>query len=246
MTLGIVGVISPSAARLQLTSPGDSLGAAVAAGTDLDGDGVVELALGGPSAGVNAGTVWLVPSDLVGAPTLATAATSTLTGAPTSRLGEGLAAGGDFDGDGRPDLVAGAPDDDVAAQNGGAAYVVVAPAVGPVEAAAQLTVRGGQAGMGVGEVLTLADLDGDGFADLLLGIPDADFAGADSGAVYLFYGPGSGAIGTDDYHGLLFGATGGHAGAGVAVGAIDADPSPDLWIAEPGLPGGGAWLVPGP
>jgi hypothetical protein len=101
--------------------PEDRLGAAVAAG-DIDGDGHADLAIGDAYEAVgsqqNAGTVVLVhgtPSGLLSAGGTATSAgfTQNSSGVPgTSETGDRFGASvrlQDYDADGHPDLVAGAP-----------------------------------------------------------------------------------------------------------------------------------------
>ena len=166
-----------------------NVGHAVALGTDLNGDGAADLAIGAPLAGGTggAGSVFLVAGPV-------TAGTSlvggwTLTGESNgSRAGFSLAQPGDFDGDGFDDLVVGAHFESTAESLAGAAYLVT----GPVTTSGSLTdfavvVRGAVASERVGIALAApGDLTGDGVADLLLGGVGLNGNG---GAAYVVAGP---------------------------------------------------------
>jgi hypothetical protein len=243
------GAFVPSSARLRLQGTSDALGTAVACCADLDGDGVGELAAGAPSdgyGGVGAGMVYGVSVTDTGIYAPVVVAGTAIWGTTGAQLGAAVAAGADFDGDGNADLLVSAPLDDAGGVGAGAAYLLTTAGLGPADAMATYTVRGADADLGIAASVSLSDLDGDGVGDLVLGAPASDLGGTDAGAVFVFYGPGAGIVDSGDADGLLFGSAGGRVGASVAVGPIDGDPSADLWIAQPGLPGGGAWLVPGP
>ncbi|MFD0657910.1 FG-GAP repeat protein [Thermocatellispora tengchongensis] len=90
----------------------------------------------------------------------------------------------DFDGDGADDFVTGDPFADVDGLPGaGAVHLVSGRALTPVGAPDPA------AGDAFGWSVALAQLDGDGCADLLVGAPYADVDGrTDAGAVYVLYG----------------------------------------------------------
>mgnify|MGYP001227906804 CR=1 FL=1 len=161
---------------------------------DIGGDGDLDLAVGAPFADagvvVEAGVV-----DLL----LNTGGTLTSTGAPLSdptpesgaRFGDALI-GGEVNGDARDDLVVAAPDADVGATIG-AGHVVafigggpdfVSTDAGDVYAAAGVVVNGA-----FGASLDLADVDGDGYGDLLVGAPGPSAAlSAIAGSVEILFG----------------------------------------------------------
>ncbi len=128
-------------------------------------------------------------------------------------LGWSVAPAGDVNGDGYADVIAGAPFNDVVGTNAGAAYVYFG---GPAaDAVADLTLLGAAAGDVFGiSVATAGDVNGDGFADLIVGASQNDAGGLNAGRAYVYFG-GPGADGVAD---LVF--TGAAAGDnfGVSVG----------------------------
>lgn len=153
----------------------DLAGQAVAI-ADLDGDGVGELILSAPGqdgadglGGPEAGVVWVF-ADPRGELS-AEVAVGALWGATYARAGWELAAAGDPDGDGAPDLVVGAPGEEDSA---GAAWRVSGPVQGvrALDPARDLRVAGAPLGAGLGDAVGApGDLTGDGRPDLLLGAP---------------------------------------------------------------------------
>jgi hypothetical protein len=107
---------------------GTSVGSSVAL-SDLDSDGDDDLVAGADVAdagGTDRGALYLFSYDAGWARDVTTAdASATFSGvADYDYLGNVLAGGYDFDGDGTEDVVAGAPGVDTGATNGGAVYII--------------------------------------------------------------------------------------------------------------------------
>lgn len=177
------------------------LGAQLAA-CDVDGDGRDDLI-----AGLRRGELWVYRGTAAGLETTPSAVVTGTAPGPDGWVelaGAALALGssrsalatGDVDGDGRCDVVAGVVgwtrDDE--ARDDGAVYVWsgarLADADGPVapDRAWLYDVPEGRGSL-FGELLAVADLDGDGRDEVAVGVPRLDLDGAaDAGAAYVFAG----------------------------------------------------------
>ena len=179
---GVVDVMDV-ATSMWTGTMGGSLGASMSR-TDLDGDGTPELLVGMPGASEGSGmVVWLPdPLNTAGGPVTGSATLSwTVEGADD--LGASMAAGADIDGDGYEDALIGAPVGD------GLAVVLhggTEPSTGAV-----LT---GTADSATGTSVDLADIDADGYADLLVTAPDAELSARRAGAAWVLYGPVTGSL----------------------------------------------------
>ncbi|MCB9758891.1 MAG: FG-GAP repeat protein [Alphaproteobacteria bacterium] len=138
---------------------------------------------------------------------------------------------GDVDGDGYDDVVVGSmAEDDIA----GAAYVYYGSAAGlDLSREQRLIASDRRGGSYFGWALAGAgDVDGDGYADVVVGAPHADAAGETSGEVYLFYGSASG-VDLSREQPLIVEATGAGAFLGESVegvGDIDQDGYADVVV----------------
>lgn len=111
-------------------------------------------------------------------------------------FGYAVAAGGDFDGDGHPDIAIGAPVEDVpdgtggAVADGGRVSLLSGGRIGEESAGLLATFDGAEASAQVGNSLALpGDMDGDGLSELLVGARGVSPGGLlSAGAVYLIHG----------------------------------------------------------
>ncbi len=190
--------------------PSDTAGSALAVG-DFDGDGLKDIAIGarfadGPSnTRTSAGEVYLLRGrrtwpatiDLRSADTTRTNADATVFGADAGdQLGKSLAFG-DINGDGKDDLIMGAPAGD--GKNNqvpgcGDVYVVFgeaspAPVYDVFAGASDLTLFGAAGDDFFGWAVTALDFDGDGKKDLAISAINYDVgSSADAGRVYVIKG----------------------------------------------------------
>ena len=104
--------------------------------------------------------------------------------------GWAVADAGDFNGDGQPDILIGAPFSDTNGPESGAAYILF----GPVTTShpllrADVRLYGEAAGDLAGWAVSGArDINGDGLSDVLIGAPGSDRAATDGGATYVVFG----------------------------------------------------------
>jgi hypothetical protein len=181
------GVAPDATADLTLTgsAANDNFGSVASAG-DVNGDGFADLivgAYGNDAGGADAGRAYVY----FGGPAADATADITLTGAAAGdNLGYSVASAGDVNGDGFADLIVGAFGSDAGGSDAGRAYVYYG---GPApDATADLILTGAAAGDEFGRVASAGDVNGDGFADLIVGAYRNDAAGNNAGRAYVYYG----------------------------------------------------------
>ena len=197
----ILGSATPASASLSTAvqytgeAAGNQAGRGVAIIGDSDRDGRADMLIGAPingDGGANAGSIYLVVGSAAPASTGLGAAAPTVvqfSGSGGENAGQSVAAVGDVNGDGFADLWAGAPLNDTAAADAGAAYLVLGRPGMPANTLATVGIRytgeaaNDQAGASVGGG---GDVNGDGFADMLVGAPFSTTV--DNGAAYIVLG----------------------------------------------------------
>ena len=198
--LGSATGLSASPVRLiEGGQAGAQLGFSVVGIGDINNDGFDDLAAGLPGyreGGAALGAVGVI----LGAPTAAlpSALDQLLLGEQAGSEFGAAVAGVDVNGDGRGDVLVGAPgyDDDVALRgvarrgvnvDAGAVYVFTGTGAG-VNATAVAVARGANAGDRLGSSLVGFDVTGDGFGDTLVGAPGYSNGQLNEGAVLVYAG----------------------------------------------------------
>jgi hypothetical protein len=186
---------------------GDWFGHGLAAIGDLDGDGVIDLAVGAPldddGSDKDSGAIWILFMTEEG--TVRTQQKISdedggliefLNLSPGDLFGYDVAAPGDVNGDGIVDVLVGAPlDDDGGGEDVGAFWFLFLQTDGTVKGASKVseTVGGFDSELSEGDafgasVAVIGDLNDDGFTDVVSGAPyDNDGGGVDSGAVWVLF-----------------------------------------------------------
>ncbi|MCA9076192.1 MAG: FG-GAP repeat protein [Planctomycetaceae bacterium] len=184
---------------------GDFFGTSLTNMGDLDGDGLIELAVGarGDDDGTgNAGAVYILSLQQITPPGVVTAEQkiSDTVGGFTAVLdnndgfGEAVADVGDLNGDGINDLVVGARRDGDGGSTRGAVYVLFLNADGTVNSHQKIssTQGGFTATLDDGDnfgtsIASLGDLDGDSITEIAVGARLDDDGGDARGAVYVLF-----------------------------------------------------------
>ena len=180
---------------------GDGLGYSVDTLGDLNGDGVPELAVGAMydgDGGNHAGAVWILflnSDGTVKREQKISPSAGGFTGpiSPGDMFGVGVAALGDLDGDGVPDLAVGADNDDDGGNNRGAMWILFLNSDGTVKGERKLSSTSGNLGSLDDDdyfalsLASIGDLDGDGREELTVSAIGDDDGGSGHGAIYILF-----------------------------------------------------------
>lgn len=226
--------ISGTRVVIATTPFGDNLGFSIASAGDVDGDGREDLLVGARSndaGGIQAGRVYVFRGPV--SATQADAATAVITGTPFEEIGRSVSAAGDLNGDGFGDILVGTgvggPGDE------GRVYVFNGPVSGSLTLAdADAVVVGAVPDDALGAAVAPAgDLDGDGFADIVVGAPRTVALGNTNGPgqVYVFHGPLQGTVTVSSAAAVLVGEQlNDNFGVSVSVGDVNGDGVRDLVV----------------
>ena len=179
----------------------DHLGTSISTAGDFNGDGYSDVLMGSPdsdsaSLGPDTGSVRFYAGSSSGLSS--TPGWIFLGLKSNSRAGSSVSTAGDVNGDGYSDALIGAPEYNVDVSNlmVGEAYVVYGETTSAFNPLPDWTARGTQAEAKFGfSVASAGDVNGDGYADLLVGQPLYDnlvYSVVNSGRAYIWHGNLSG------------------------------------------------------
>jgi len=208
-TVGSGGTFDLSLADVSFTgeNPWDESGYSISSAGDVDGDGRADVLIGAPQYdsaqgdpnngydGVGRSYLFLASTVTSGSSFSLSAADATFTGEELGDAsGFSVSSAGDVDGDGRADLLIGAPKNGTGGDSAGKSYLFLGSTV-----AAGGSFQLSQADFAFigeheldysGESLSSpGDVDGDGLGDLLIGAWGNDDGGSESGKSYLLLSP---------------------------------------------------------
>ncbi|MCC6350179.1 MAG: FG-GAP repeat protein [Candidatus Eisenbacteria bacterium] len=182
----------PSGSYFMNTFASWRFGASVAGAGDVNGDGYSDIIVGGPSA-TNTLPGEGVARVFAGGPFgLGGLLWSQFGGEANGGFGSAVSSAGDVDGDGLSDVLVGAVFQDMGGpQDQGRAYVYRGPL--PAGASPVWTASGGSTFANLGHSLANAgDVNGDGWSDLVFGLPGYNGTGYRQGIARTYYGCGYG------------------------------------------------------
>ncbi|MCC7171012.1 MAG: FG-GAP repeat protein [Planctomycetes bacterium] len=170
-------------------SAGSSHGAAVASAGDVNADGCSDLLVGAPTTTSQANEEGLVVLSY-GSPgsTAYFAAWQALGGQVSAHFGASVAGIGDVNGDGYDDVAIGAPGYVNGPGEEGAVFVHLGGATGLGISPAWVAFGSQAQGLFGASVAAAGDVNGDGFADLVVGAPNFDLGEVGEGAAFVYLG----------------------------------------------------------
>jgi hypothetical protein len=182
-----------AAAQLEVDQQAAGFGYVASAG-DVNGDGYGDVIVGAfnynlPPPSVNGeGASFVFHGSASGIGVASTVLTEGQTG---SYFGWSVSSAGDVNGDGYGDVIIGAPRYTAGEANEGGAFVYRGSASGILVGSSQLESNQAAAFFGA-FVASAGDVNGDGYADVIVGAPDYDAGQTDEGAAFVFPGSASG------------------------------------------------------
>ncbi|MCF2490952.1 FG-GAP-like repeat-containing protein [Dyadobacter sp. CY347] len=198
---GVVFVYHGSAAGLNTTpvlieqnQPNAMFGFCATGAGDVNGDGYSDILVGArlfDKGQADEGAVFIYHGSALG---ISSGAVATVLGSNQANayLGHSVASAGDVNGDGYSDIVVGASMYDKGQTNEGAAFVHYGSAQG-VNIAAAIVLEKNQAEAQMGySVASAGDVNGDGYADVIVGAMFYDNGQNNEGAAFIYQGSATG------------------------------------------------------
>ena len=188
--------LSMADAKLLGEQDEDKAGWAASSAGDINGDGFDDILVGTryhDAGGTDAGAVYLVHGPMSGTADLGTADAKIVGAASEDQTGYSVSSAGDVNDDGYDDILVGAIYQAGHHTEGGAAYLLHGPVSGTVPLSPLNDIHAKFVGEADEDragcsVSSAGDVNGDGYADILVGAKGNDRAGYYAGAAYLLLG----------------------------------------------------------
>ena len=247
----------------------DQLGEDVDNIGDLDGDGIIDLAVGAKwddDGGTNYGAVWIMFLNADGTVKAHQKISSTQGGftgtlAVNDKFGTAIAPIGDLNSDGNIDILVGSHGDDDGGTDRGAVWILFLNSDGTVQANQKISsTQGGFIGVldnneRFGErVAAIGDLNLDGVPDIAVGARRDDDGGTDKGAVWIIFLNANGTVNShqkiSDTQGNFLGtlSTSDYFGDVESIGDVNGDNIVDIAVGatlddDGGTSSGATWIL---
>jgi hypothetical protein len=192
------GVISAPAFYKQSDQAGARFGSAVSTAGDVNGDGYSDIIVGAPywhdwsSVQDDEGGVWVYHGSAAGV--ISAPAWYKQSDRADSWFGWSVGTAGDVNGDGYADVIVGAPNWDDGQVNEGGAWVYHGSAAGVIAVPAWYKPSDQVEAWFGWSVGTAGDVNGDGYADIIVGAPYWNDGEADEGGVWVYHGSADGVL----------------------------------------------------
>jgi hypothetical protein len=172
-------------------------GRSVASAGDVNGDGYADVIVGASgqdSGAADEGNVFVYYGSATGIPTSPSVTLDNPANQASGMFGYSVASAGDVNGDGFVDVIIGAPFQDNGASDEGNAFIYHGSAAGLATSPARTldnpaNQAGGQLGV---SVASAGDVNGDGFADVVVGASEQDNGASNEGNVFVYHGSSTG------------------------------------------------------
>jgi hypothetical protein len=181
--------LDPIAISVLESNQGDAwLGSAVASAGDVNGDGYSDVLVGcyafdHGQKDEGSVFVWYGRADSI----KETVVTNLEMNLPGSQFGWSVSGAGDVNGDGFGDVIISANNYDNGETGEGAAFIFHGSAQG-LAAVPNMTLEGNQQYASLGSVASAGDVNGDGYGDVIVGMPLYDNGVENTGKAWIFYG----------------------------------------------------------
>ena len=169
---GAGGPSNSAASILQVNIAGARFGASVASAGDVNGDGYADVIIGAPGAN----RAWVFHGSPTGISSLPAI---TLAGTAGSMFGTSVSTAGDVNGDGRSEILVGAP--------GIGEVHLHMGSISGISSTPTLVLSQPSIGFGTA-VATAGDVNGDGYSDVIIGAPLYNNGQANEGAAFIHHG----------------------------------------------------------
>ena len=229
--------------RAQSNLIGALMGWSVATAGDVNGDGYADIIVGAPyvdylgSEDEGAAWVWYGSENGVNNGVNgdhSNASWKVRCNQAEATLGSSVSTAGDVNGDGYADVIVGAPLYNSGETDEGAAWVYHGSDTGLSTTPANMDEGNQSYAMFGRSVATAGDVNGDGYADIVVGAPGWNEGYSDNGVAFVWYGHAGGVSTTRDWKAVGY-ETGAQFGYSVATaGDVNGDGYSDILVGAPG------------